>query len=169
MQPKFTTPNRIQVYRGYLKIPGSEALGVPDRIIREQPLNNYQNFYQCWQEAMLLLGNDTNSLTHALLHNRGFKDKLWEALSYVGVDDPGSLKLAQLTELVVACDTGEDGARYGLLFSLHQDFPKLLPPKTGEQGKTDNQNSPSSSKPGIFQWLSSGIKGFVRQALLALS
>lgn len=170
--PIHTTEQRIQVYRGYLLIPGSKHFDIPDLVVREQPLVNYEQFYLCWQEAMAhFLQDNQDTFSNAWLHNRSFRETLTRGLGYLGIEQPGNLKLAQLEELVLqsAEYEGQPG-KQGLLFKLHQDFPKIAghrkPKQTGTTETPDTQTeSQSSPKRGILRRLFWGVVSFINRLL----
>lgn len=124
--PLFTSPSRIQVFNGFLKVPGSRGLGTQDLIIREQTAAKYFKFYSKWQQSMSLLGpHDT--FASCWLQNDTFANLVIEAAKDLGIDNLTDLKLSQISELFVSCKVpeGSDELPIGLLFRLHQDFPKL--------------------------------------------
>ena len=137
-QPNFTSPNRIQVHDGFLKVPGSKGLGTDDLIIRERTAHEYLEFYRAWREAMSLI-EPTDTFASAWLQKPLFSELLTQATRHIGIENFTSLKLSQIQELLLSCPVA-DGSQelpHGLLFRLHQDFPKV--PTLEHQG-TQNPN-----------------------------
>ena len=145
-QPNFTSPNRIQVHDGFLKVPGSRGLGTDDLIIRERTAHEYLEFYRLWREAMSLI-EPTDTFASAWLQKPLFSELLTQATQHLGIENLTSLKLSQIQELLLSCPVA-DGSQelpHGLLFRLHQDFPKV--PTLETQGTRHQVHGTQNSAP----------------------
>lgn len=147
-KPNWVSPNNIKVYSGFLVIPGNKALGTKDTFVREQTAAEYLRFYECWRQAMSLLSPEV-TFSSLWLTSGSFRAKILEALGHVGIEDPLQLRLSQLKELLITCAPPDDvGLATGLLFQLHQDFPKMAAPSPENRV---NQNSPLRRKLGSLR------------------
>ena len=87
-------------------------------IIQEQPMLVFEEFYKKWSMAMQLGGKD--DFLNAYTFNQPFRSLIVDCLQLVGLEDVGQLTLSQIEALLLS---HKEGA--GLLFQLHQTFPKL--------------------------------------------
>jgi len=88
-------------------------------VVSELALNDFEVFYKKWSLAMQLGGKD--DFLNSWTFNQPFRSLITECLQTAGVMQPELLRLSQLEALLLSYEGKE-----GLLFQLHNTFPKLL-------------------------------------------
>ena len=112
------SPAGARLYKHHLTIDTLSG----EVVIRESTLNCYLRFLKSWEiAASVSVENRTATLASLWLGNATFRSHMTEALSAVGIDDPGILTVGQLNDLLLVSKIGEDTRP--LLFQLNADSP----------------------------------------------
>lgn len=102
--------------RGQLGITTKEKI----LTIKEACLENYEQFFNTFLFAFKLIDTTKIDFPEAYLTVESFKDKINEALTYLGIDNPRKLTIRQLEALLI-----NHQEKPGILFSFHQSYPKV--------------------------------------------
>jgi hypothetical protein len=101
---------------GFLTVKNSKGQTV---VIQERPMLEFEEFYKKWTLAMKVGGKD--DFLNAWVYNDSFRMLTQQALEIMGITEVGLYTLSQLEALLIGYKGGP-----GLLFQLHNSFPKLL-------------------------------------------
>lgn len=101
---------------GFLSIKNSKGKTL---VIQEQSMLVFEEFYKKWVMAVRLGGQD--DFLNAWVYNESFRELTEGALGLMGVTEVGLYSLSQLEALLIGYEGGP-----GLIFQLHNSFPKLL-------------------------------------------
>lgn len=94
------------------------------RTLREQSLENFERFYQLWQAAISISGDE--DFGNSWVFNSDFRQLMTEAMQAIGIDRPELLSPTIMSQLLISYTDPEsgEGDSVGLIFSFHHTFPK---------------------------------------------
>lgn len=151
-----TVKGNISLFPGYAQVPGNQRLGTQNVTIYELSLDKYAEFLKIWERvAEMAMGQRDRSLSSLWASSPKFRELVTEALRICGIESPGSLKPVQVEELLLFSELeGQtDADRRGILFRLHQDFPKIPAPMQDQEPTSGDSGTHASRSSGILNWL----------------
>lgn len=130
------------------------------RVLKEQPLDKFEQFYRLWQSALEV--SEDMDFVNNWVHNPEFRALITQALEAIGIDNPEQLSPSLMSALLVSYEDPEKGEQdgTGLIFNLHYCFPKSL------RSKILNKNL-QISLTVLMSWILSLLEGLTPSQNLA--